>query len=162
MLKGINSKKGVSEVIGYVLLILIVVVISVFVYAYLRTFVPREREMCPSDRVSLIVRTYMCDSGNKILNLTLVNQGFFTLSAFTLFGSNDSASTLATKNLTGNRGYVVFPQPIKPGETTNYSVNYESVMPLKFIEITPYYLTDKNKSVICSDSIVKETLNGCS
>ena len=47
-----KNKKGVSEIIGYILLVAIVVTISIFVYQWLKTYVPQDAISCP-DGVSL-------------------------------------------------------------------------------------------------------------
>ena len=49
------NKKGVSVIIGYVLLIAFAILISAGVYAWLKTYVPREPLNCP-DGVSIFVK----------------------------------------------------------------------------------------------------------
>ncbi len=83
-----ENKKAVSEVVGYVLLIIIALGLSAMVYTYMKVLVPKEKPSCP-EGVSLIVQDYSCTryTGKTILNLTLVNKGLFNLDgAFIRFG----------------------------------------------------------------------------
>ncbi len=76
------DKRAVSEIVSYVLLIVIAVGISVLVYVYLSLYVPKEKFECP-ESVSLIVADASCTlRGTQVkLDLTLVNKGRFTVDA---------------------------------------------------------------------------------
>lgn len=82
----LHDKRAVSEIVSYVLLIVIAVGISVLVYVYLSLFVPKEKFECP-ESVSLIVADVKCaflppgGTAPVQLNLTLVNKGRFTVDA---------------------------------------------------------------------------------
>ena len=54
-----KNKHGLSEVVSYVLLVIIAVSISVLLYTYLELRVPKERPQCP-DGVSLAVQDVVC------------------------------------------------------------------------------------------------------
>ena len=43
------DKRGVSIMIGYVLLVVIAIGLSIAVYAYLKNYLPREKAECPQD-----------------------------------------------------------------------------------------------------------------
>jgi flagellin-like protein len=71
------DKKGISEIVGYVILIVIAVGLSVLVYSYLRFMIPKEIPEC-EEGISLIVQNYSCLAGNE-LSLTLLNKGLFRI-----------------------------------------------------------------------------------
>jgi hypothetical protein len=55
----IVTKKGVSEMMSYTLIIMLVLGLSVFVYAYLTLNAPKDRTVC-SDDISLVMRQASC------------------------------------------------------------------------------------------------------
>ena len=89
-------KKGVSVMIGYVLLVSIVIVMSVFVYNYLRSYVPEENTSCPEE-VSLMVQDLNCIDGT--LSFKLKNNGRFSVAGFTINGKFDSEGGTPDVNL---------------------------------------------------------------
>lgn len=98
----LKNKKGISELVSYVLLIIIAISISVGVYTWLRSYMPseKERQKCPEE-ATLIISDYECvDIPNygKFLRLKIENRGLFNLDGFYIRASNDS-SKLPTTNL---------------------------------------------------------------
>ena len=94
----IKNKKGVSEIIGYILLIAIVVAISVFVYQWLKSYVPQEALTCP-DGISISVPAYKYECTANTLNFTLRNSGTFSIAGYFIHASN-SSQEIATIDLT--------------------------------------------------------------
>jgi hypothetical protein len=80
MLKKLESKKGVSMMVSYTLLIVIAVAISVLVYGYLKTWLPGERPECPSG-FNLIIEDSTCDKLTEELDIRVSNKGLFNISA---------------------------------------------------------------------------------
>lgn len=77
-----KNKRGISIIIGYVILITIAISLSVLVFNWLRFYVsPETEETCP-EGVSLIIQDYSC--ANQKLNITLKNKGLFNISGFIL------------------------------------------------------------------------------
>jgi flagellin-like protein len=94
------NKKGVSEIIGYILLTAIVITISIFVYTWLKSYVPQDSIACPDGvSVSLVSYTYNCTADT--LNLTLQNTGTFNISGYFIHASNDPTQQIDTVDLTG-------------------------------------------------------------
>jgi len=164
MLKLIN-KKGISVIIGYVLLITFAVVMGVIVFAWMSSYILNDEEKC-SDDVSLIVSsyTYTCETGK--LSLEFQNKGLFNISAFKIRGSNNETRERATIRFEGTAGtdYFVFQKPLFPnGEKQKVVINYDKIKypdkDLKFVEITPYIFED-GESRICTNAIIKQEL-GC-
>lgn len=84
MVKNMSAnKKGISELISYVLLVLIAVAIAVSVYLFLKPYAenPLPEDECP-DGISIILEKYNCY--NNIINLTLKNKGLFAVNAVKL------------------------------------------------------------------------------
>ena len=76
----IKNRRGLSNVVGYVLLISITIALSVLVYAWLRFYVSEEEVKECSDNVNVIIRSYECflpdetGEGGR-LSITLKNKG---------------------------------------------------------------------------------------
>ena len=98
----LKAKRGISEMVGYVLLISFVIVLSVIVYAWLKTYIPGEKLECPDD-TSLLIKNANCTGfGPNIyqLRLTLQNNGLFAVGGYFIHATNDSSSQeLATIDL---------------------------------------------------------------
>lgn len=97
MLK-IRSKKGVSVLIGYVLLVVFVIITSAVVFRWLKTYVPAEKLDCP-DGVSLFVKEAAFDEATSKLNVTIKNNGRFDVDGFFVHATNTSGQKLATIDL---------------------------------------------------------------
>ena len=67
------SKRGVSVVIGYVLLVSVAVVLGGVMYAWMKSYVPKESLDCPEgSALSIKSYVYNCSDPSRI-NLTIVN-----------------------------------------------------------------------------------------
>ena len=73
-----KTKRGVSIMIGYILLITFVIAISIFVYQWLKTYVPKEGLECP-DGVSIYISKANINPNEGKLTLTLKNTGRFDI-----------------------------------------------------------------------------------
>jgi hypothetical protein len=83
-----NKKKGISEMISYVLLMSIVTFISVGVYLWVRSLADVTPSItCPED-TSLRLSSYQC--GDKTINFTLENNGRFTIDGVVLRVTNST------------------------------------------------------------------------
>ena len=168
-----RNKKGVSEVVGYVLLIAVAVSISFLVYSYLKLYVPKEIPKC-QEEVSLIVYNYTC--ANQQLALTLQNKGFFSIDgAFIRYGSSESK--IKTTNLNNisvsGKDYncilfndlqcaslgplIIAGQGLKPGETLT-RIFKNSALQTGEIEIEPVIL-ESNKQVLCEEATIRQPIN---
>ncbi len=95
----IKNKRGVSEIIGYILLIAIVVVISIFVYGWLKTFVPQQSLTCP-DGTSVSISNLVYNCTLNTLNFSLDNDGTFSISGYFVHASNDTTQQIPAIDLT--------------------------------------------------------------
>lgn len=93
-----KNKRGVSEIVGYILLIAIVVAISIFVYQWLKSYVPKDSLTCP-DGTTLLITDYKYNCTANMLNFTLQNEGTFSIGGYFVHASN-STQEIATIDLT--------------------------------------------------------------
>jgi hypothetical protein len=157
-----KNKKGISVIVGYVLLIALGIVMSVIVYSYLRT--------------SIAIRDFICNNNSYSLNLTLRNNGNFNVNGFFIYGTTTPTQELAVQDLsvftnnnsnvseTGRYGNSVRFSNIKnsfaPGEerTANFTLDY----PVYSIEIMPARFqgeSNKEKLVSCTNAKIKQKLS---
>ncbi len=164
------EKKGVSIMIGYVLLVTFAVIMGIFVYQWIKTYIPTEKLEC-ADGVSIFIKDVNFNCSNSQLDLTLKNNGLFNLAGYFIHATNDSNQTLATidlsnyTNLGENKGgTVLFSQrgqnSFGPnGETTNvFNLSDSGIGQIYSIEIIPVKFQEvKNKMrfVSCGSSRVK-------
>jgi len=165
------NKRGLSIMIGYVLLITIAVIIGVVVYSWLKTYVPTEVPSCP-DGTSLFVKGAPCEGEN--LSLTLENNGRFDVSGYYIRGKKDAGEDVATidlggydyNNFYGEEGGVVIFKIANPGDEPGLRPGEEwtdvfnlSTQAVKAIEIVPVRYQERNGKlvlVVCSNSISRE------
>ena len=169
-----NKKKGVSIMIGYVLLITFAVVISVFVYQWLKTYVPKEGIECP-DGVSMYISDATLDTTTKELSLTFVNNGRFSVGGVFIYYSEDSSQKIATKDLSKNVIFggvylnpgVRFTQgvsdnPVEPSDEKIIKFDVNGIDSIYEIETTPIrWQENKNKKEVasCTDAKTKKRLD---
>ena len=97
LLQGKN-KHGISVIVGYVLLISITIIMATIVFAWLKTYVPNDSTECP-DGVSILIKDYVYDCKNS-LNLTIKNNGRFSITGYLIHARNSSGQQLAIIDLT--------------------------------------------------------------
>lgn len=166
--KFFNSKKGISIMVGYVLLITFAIVIGVVVAQWMRTYVPKEALACP-DGVSIFIDEITCNVG--ILNITLQNNGRFSIAGYFIHATNTSEQELATLDLSqyligggsSMSNAVVFQwneNSMDPNEERmsmfSLPANIDSIeiIPVRFQE-----QDNKKRFVSCGNSKIKEIVN---
>lgn len=82
----IKNKKGVSIMIGYVLLLVFAVVMGVITFAWLKSYVPAEALNCP-EGVSIFINEATFNDSTSELNLSLVNNGRFDIAGYFIHAS---------------------------------------------------------------------------
>ena len=150
-----KSKRGVSEMVAYVLLIIIAISLSVLVYAWLKNAVWKQPKECSED-VSLTISDYACNTTNKEIILTLQNNGLFNINGFLLRISNTTNSSKVydlTNNNTGKREFYFQygnQRFLKPNEQSSQSIYYTKYNNITRIEIQPF-VGDKSL-ILCEKS----------
>lgn len=77
------SKKGLSPIIAYVILVVIVITTSLVVYPWLQTYLAVSPDSCP-EGVSIYLNKISCESDTNVyyLNLTIKNNGRFGIGGY--------------------------------------------------------------------------------
>jgi hypothetical protein len=175
-LKSIKNKKGISVMIGYVLLVSFAIIMSVIVYAWIKTYVPRDSTECP-DGTSLYIRDYQYDCNTNMLYLTLKNNGRFDMGGYFIYAANSTNQELATEDLsgfsTGALGYIagnlirfssLSDNSFKPNDEQSHVFNLSSepaLAQIYSIRIIParWQVKDNKKvSVTCGESATREAM----
>jgi hypothetical protein len=167
-----NSKKGISVMIGYILLVAIVISMSIIVYQWIKTYVPREATDCP-DGTSIQIKSVSCvnTEDNYDLNLVLKNNGRFDIAGYFIYGTNSSEEELATIDLSSkiksggqfSEGKILFDSgtnDLQPN--SEKSATFELKNKIYAIEISPFRYQEENnklKFVNCGKAKTKEIIN---
>lgn len=177
----VKHRKGVSEMLSYVLLIMIAVGISVLVYAYLQVQVPKSLATCKED-VSLVLIDYNCTirtdypSGGKsgvYLSTLLENKGRYTVdAAYVRMGAaGRTTRELALNEYSGSKGKddVFFgvisdsKSGLLPGKKTlrEYSFNTQILAFTpgeNIVEIQPATQGKGEKLALCEKGVVTQKI----
>ena len=99
-MKMLGQKRGVSVLVGYVLLVVFVIVIAAIVFAWLRSYVPAEALNCP-DGTSVFIQEASFNSATNPaqLNITIKNNGRFDIAGFFIHATNNSSQEVETIDL---------------------------------------------------------------
>ena len=96
-----RNKRGLSVIVGYVLLIVFAIAIGVASYQWLSSYVPREPLNCP-DGVSLFVKEASFDEGTSQLTVVVRNNGKFDVAGYFIHAANSSEQQLPSIDLAGS------------------------------------------------------------
>lgn len=132
------NKRGVSEVIAYVLLISITIALSVIVYNWLRFYVSEDKVPECGDGTYLIIKNFECVGGDK-LTLTLQNKGRFTVDGFTLRVHNRTGADFGFYILNDTEFQ------IEPGKELVTVADLSNFASLTYLEVQPFVIDEKNK-----------------
>lgn len=149
------GKRGVSEIVSYVLLISITFAISGMIYAWLVFYVTPGQEVKCDEGISLTIRSYVynCTASPKTFNITLQNRGLFDIDGYVIRVNNQTGSQIGVYTLNKNG------TNISTGVTyTDYYSNAtnlagEKVLggQIQFIEIQPFTKQGGNLTVYCNN-----------
>jgi hypothetical protein len=168
--KKMKSKKGVSILIGYILLISFAIIISIIFYNWSKTYVPQDSIECP-EGVSIFLEQYTLQNNN--LTIVLRNNGRFYIDGFYIYGSEDISTQVATIDLSSKIKtggiYLSNTNSISTGRQENYfetggfrAFSFDVTgLNLKKIEIIPTRICEiKNRKryVSCTNSKISEEL----
>ena len=150
-----KDKRGLSELVSYVLLISLAIVMASLVFSYLRFYVqnPLPKESCPE--VSVIIDNYSC--ANMTLSLNVKNQGRFDIDGFTVKISNGTA--LYSLNYK-NSNFII--AAISPGADLLREFDYSKYNRIKEIELEALRGKDKQGNpILCENSVVRQPVENC-
>ena len=168
--------KGVSLMIGYILLVVFAIVIASIVFIWLRSYVPSEALQCP-DGVSVFIKSATFDETTRELNLSLRNNGRFNIAGYFVYISNDSGQEIEvidiSQHLDSNSAGTIFANSVTFSSTgeNSFKQNDESIHIFNIPEETggPYSVrivptrfqevSNKEKFVSCSNAQIKQIVN---
>ena len=168
----LKNLKGVSPIIGYVLLVTFVIVLGVIIYNWMKTYVPSEGLECP-DGTSLFIKSYSCE--NNSLEIILKNNGKFNIGGYYIYATTSAEQELATKDISfyiDEESAKLTPTGIKfTGEENSLKPNAEETevfdlstgnFTIYSIEIIPLRWQKENRIsriVTCSEGEVREVIS---
>ena len=139
------NKRGVSVIIGYVLLVSMAVALSVLVYNAIMLSIPGEAiEGCP-DGAGLSIVDVRCDKVSRTLNFSVKNTGLFDVDGFVAKVNDKEGSTIGIADLNESS------EEILTGDKKDYYNNYVDLVlmgsDLKLLELQPFVSEDGEKSL---------------
>ena len=168
-----KNHKGVSIMIGYVLLITFAVITGAIAYQWMKTYVPKDALKCP-DGVSIFIEEANYNESDFLLNVAIKNNGRFNIAGYFIHATNNSEQELATIDLSQNiiEGGETFGNAIrffgpensfKPNEGVEniFNLSDTGIGQIYSIEIIPvrYQIEDsKERFVSCGNAKVKEII----
>jgi hypothetical protein len=168
------KKRGVSSIIGYVLLVSFMLVLGVLIYLLLKTYVPGEVDNCP-DETSILIKSYECNPDQLILNLK--NDGNFNIGGYFIYATTSPQQETATLDLSRNITpsiYRLYPRGVKfgevgeeensltPDQNSTGIYNLTGLAQIYSMEITPIrWQEEKNKNLLvtCTNAKIKKTID---
>jgi hypothetical protein len=167
-----KTKKGISMMIGYVLLVTFALIMGVIAYQWMKTYIPRDALECP-DGISVLIKNseLNCTPGEFTLNFTLLNNGRFNIAGYFIYATNNTNQSLATIDISSEiqTGGQVHGNAIIYDTLNKNILNPNEAMESTFIvdeqiytiEILPVrFQTEENRErlVSCGNAKIKETL----
>jgi len=174
-----QNKKAVSEMISYVLLIVIALALAAGVYGWLKYYVPAQSEEKCSEEIALSINDYQCGNDpvhGKIINFTIQNKGLFNVRGFFIRASNNySTLPVVMLNCTTNdpacpgtqSGLYRFDSlleengVLKPQQTVTPKFSYTGLDKIERIQIQPFIESSKTNTIILCDIISDIRIDGC-
>ena len=171
------NKKAVSEIVSYVILIVIAISLSAVVFVFLQQQIPKQSENC-DEGVSLIIKDYTCYESDKKVNIVFSNRGTFKIDGIYARYSNESERVPSLNLVTnkeidatsnqitddeGNIGFLyfgrgTFPLELSPNRDYDQNFSYSEGGVLRLIQIQPF--NQKNREIIiCSDKTITQTIS---
>lgn len=156
------NKKGLSEIISYVLLILIAVGLSAGIYVGLKAYVPREQVACP-ESISVVINGVECNSADNKITITFQNRGFFNVDGAYIYGATDSGgfSQELIPDSINTPGFFYFHSKLTPNDEDTHTFIYSDS--ISRIQVKPFIINEKvkDKIVICEQSVISQRVSGC-
>ena len=170
-----KTKKGVSEIISYVLLIAITIGVSISVYTWLKYQIPSCDESdincftpvdCP-DGTSIVIDNYICN--HKGIAINLLNNGRFNITGVIVAVTDDSnqipdSYLTPIGSMSPKFGEYIFPEPLRPGDykyvnfssITRYNQAITQVQKIKM----QVFINDGTRK-LCKNVVIKENFQNC-
>jgi len=101
-----KSKRAVSVIVGYVLLIVFAIILGAITFTWIKTYVPSQQNLECQDGVSVFVKKSVFNDSTpefpeRLLKITVKNTGRFGVAGYFIHATNESSQELATIDLSG-------------------------------------------------------------
>jgi hypothetical protein len=170
-----KSKKGISIIIGYVLLVTFAIVIGVIVYAWMKTYVPQSEVQCP-DGTSLFIKDLSYDCNSHLLTINFLNNGKYDVGGYFIYATTSRGSQLADVELSSvnmdNKstlkplgvkfGIPVEKNSLLPGDEERDDYNLTNIGTIYSLEILPIRWQTQNRKMFvatCSYAKIRENVS---
>jgi hypothetical protein len=140
-----KSRKGISVIVSYVLLITLSVAMAGLVYTVIRYKASLPEEIKCPEGTSILIYNYSCFA--QQLNLTIKNNGFFNVSGVNVRIFN--ATSVCTNSS-------LFSPPLPPSAINILTIDHQCTSPSR-ISILPFRDV-RNKRVYCSDAVIETNI----
>lgn len=161
----LRQTKGQSEILGYVLLIVLAVGMSTAVYVFLQNQVPKDQPKCP-EGTSIVIDSLTCSQQSGAFTINLKNTGLFSIDGayirvgdvgreFKTIINCPNENSIETCQLYFNIGapsYLL--QPLKPEQNWTRTFQYSLGSGPKEVEIQPIIVVSNKSRVVCQNSII--------
>ena len=174
------EKGGVSQVVTYVLLIVVAIGLSVMVFAFLQNIIPKEKFECP-EGLSLIIRDVECVTLG-VIKIDVANKGRFDIDGIYARYSNSidqaasydllpdenygSINIITQGQKNKGLGFMYFgrsnPIPLYPGAdyTQHFDYGINGPINLKKIELQPFLNLEGERTLgICETKVVTREIS---
>lgn len=171
-----NNKKALSEIVSYVLLIVVAMSLSIVVFAFLSNLVPEEKVSC-NEGLSLIIRDFECRSGGEVL-IEFQNKGNFKIDGIYIRGADgttDAAVNLLSATTRGGlypinpiteqrKGFLYFgrenfPLALAPNRNYPQTFDYGEYGALTKIQVQPFINDDEGNLIICEEKTITQEIS---
>lgn len=171
-----RGKKAVSEVVSYVLLIVVAMTLSVVVFAFLSNIVPEEKASC-NESLSLVIRDIGCLPGTGEVFIEFQNKGNFKIDGIYIKGADGTTDAtinfLNATNYTGGynlnpitadrEGFLYFgrnnaPLALAPNRNYAQTFYYAEYGILTKVQVQPFMNEDDGSLIICEDKTITQEI----
>ena len=162
-----KNKKGISELISYVLLITLALAMAAAFWFFIKPYAehPLAEEGCP-ESVNIVLENYSCS--NDIFSFDLKNRGLHSVTGVRLKIINSSQdfeydSLLLLPNCEGmlNCFSCNNKDCFGVNENITSSLSYASYIKINKLVIYPVKINEKNEFQLCTNAVVKVPVSGC-
>jgi len=157
----LRNKKAVTEMVAYVLLVMIALILSIMVYAFLKLYVLKPSAEC-KEGISIAIDDYICNAESKEINITFKNTGRWDIDGFVIRASNmtegKAVYPLISPGISlGEKVYLN--NKLGIGQKLNLIFQYSELGNITKITIQPFM---SNKTlVLCQDAIITQEIENC-
>jgi hypothetical protein len=175
------QKKGISEMISYVLLMSMVIFISVAVYIWVKSLADVGPPVTCPEGTSLVLNDYKCVGGS--INFTLKNNGRFTINGTILKITNSTGREPIIALVLNNEndlkdwnnyslGHYLFARELKPensivvvfknqSKKSDGTINDLGFNKITKISIQPFILDKRGVPILCTDAKINQEIENC-